>query len=57
MPVHWKQVRAELDPKSFTVRTAPTLLAKTKPWGDYDQAASSLKDAVKRLVTAGKAKA
>jgi bifunctional non-homologous end joining protein LigD len=57
MPIHWKQVHAELDPKSFTIRTAPAMLAKTKPWGDYDQAASSLKDAVKRLVTAGKAKA
>jgi bifunctional non-homologous end joining protein LigD len=57
MPVHWKQVRAELDPKAFTVRTAPTMLAKTKPWGDYEQAASSLKDAIKRLVTTGKTKA
>jgi bifunctional non-homologous end joining protein LigD len=56
MPVHWKQVHAALDPKSFTVRTAPTLLAKTKPWGNYDQAASSLKEAIKRVVTAGKTK-
>jgi bifunctional non-homologous end joining protein LigD len=56
MPVHWKQVRDDLDPKSFTVRAAPTLLAKTKPWGDYDQAASSLKDAIKRLVTKRKSK-
>jgi bifunctional non-homologous end joining protein LigD len=55
-PVHWKQVRGDLDPKSFTVRTAPPLLAKTKPWGDYDQAASSLKDAIKRLVTKRKSK-
>ena len=54
MPVHWKQVRAQLDPKSFTIRTAPPLLAKTKPWEDYDQAASSLKSAIKRVVSTGK---
>lgn len=54
MPLHWKQVRASLDPKSFTIRTAPPLLAKTKPWEDYARAACSLKGAIKRLVSAGK---
>lgn len=54
MPVNWKQVRAQLDPKSFTIRTAPPLLAKTKPWEDYDRAASSLKSAIKRLVSSAR---
>jgi bifunctional non-homologous end joining protein LigD len=30
MPLDWTQVRAGLDPKRFTVRTTPALLAKPK---------------------------
>jgi bifunctional non-homologous end joining protein LigD len=43
MPIEWSQVRAGLDPARFTVRTAPALLAKSKPWGDYDKAARPMK--------------
>ncbi|OJU28636.1 MAG: DNA ligase D, partial [Alphaproteobacteria bacterium 64-6] len=32
MPLHWSQVRNGLDPKRFTMTTAPALLAKGKPW-------------------------
>ena len=32
MPLSWKDVRRGLDPKKFTVRTAPDLLKKSKPW-------------------------
>ena len=49
MPLAWTQVRAGLDPKRFTVRTVPTLIAKSDPWADYDAGARPLKDAIKRL--------
>jgi bifunctional non-homologous end joining protein LigD len=49
MPLTWAQVRGDLDPKRYTVRSVPTLLAKTKAWQDYDDAASSIKAAIKKL--------
>jgi bifunctional non-homologous end joining protein LigD len=49
MPLTWPQVRGDLDPKSYTVRSVPALLAKTKAWQDYDDAASSIKTAIKKL--------
>jgi bifunctional non-homologous end joining protein LigD len=49
MPLLWPQVRAGLDPKRFTLRTAPALLARDKPWQDYAQAAQSLRSAIKRF--------
>ncbi len=42
MPVSWSQVTAKLDPKSYTIRTAPTLLKKKDPWQDWTQAAVPL---------------
>jgi bifunctional non-homologous end joining protein LigD len=53
MPLTWAQVRGDLDPKRYTVRTVPALLAKSKAWEGYDEAASSIKAAIKKL--AGKA--
>ncbi|HEY0266092.1 MAG TPA: DNA ligase D [Rhizomicrobium sp.] len=35
MPLEWSQVKKGLDPKKFTVRTAPALIAKSKAWRDY----------------------
>jgi bifunctional non-homologous end joining protein LigD len=49
MPLTWAQVKGELDPKRFTVRTVPGLLAKTKAWQGYDEAASSIKAAMRKL--------
>jgi bifunctional non-homologous end joining protein LigD len=49
MPLTWAQVKADLDPKVFTVRTVPALLKKTKAWDGYDDAAASIKDAMKKL--------
>jgi bifunctional non-homologous end joining protein LigD len=49
MPVVWRDVKKGLDPKAFTVRTAPALLAKAKPWKDYAAGARSLTDAIKRI--------
>lgn len=51
MPLTWPQVKGDLDPKRFTVRTVPALLAKTKAWDGYDDAASSIKAAMKKLAT------
>jgi len=49
MPLTWAQVKGDLDPKRYTVRTVPKLLAKTKAWEDYDDAASSIRTAIKKL--------
>ena len=49
MPLTWAQVRGDLDPKRYAVRTVPALLAKTKAWEGYDDAASSIKAAIKKL--------
>jgi bifunctional non-homologous end joining protein LigD len=49
MPLTWAQVRADLDPKKYTVRTVPALLAKSKAWQGYDDAAASIKSAMKKL--------
>jgi bifunctional non-homologous end joining protein LigD len=47
-------VKPGLDPKRYTLRTAPALLAKTTAWQDYRDSERPLKPAIKRL---GKAKA
>jgi len=52
MPITWSQVKTGLDPKRFTVRTAPALYAKSAAWKDYDSAAASLKDAIRKLTGA-----
>jgi bifunctional non-homologous end joining protein LigD len=49
MPLAWAQVRDDLDPKRYTVRTVPSLLAKSKAWGGYDDAAASIKSAIRKL--------
>jgi bifunctional non-homologous end joining protein LigD len=49
MPLTWAQLRGDLDPKRYTVRSVPALLAKTKAWEGYDDAASSIKAAMKKL--------
>ena len=49
MPLVWRDVKKGLDPKTFTVRTAPALLAKAKPWKDYAAGARSLSDAIARI--------
>ena len=49
MPLVWRDIKKGLDPKAFTVRSAPALLAKAKPWKDYDSGARSLADAIKHI--------
>jgi bifunctional non-homologous end joining protein LigD len=43
-------VKAGLDPLDYTVRTAPALLKKSKPWRDYDKAARPLRAAIESLI-------
>jgi bifunctional non-homologous end joining protein LigD len=52
MPLHWRQVRPGLDPHRFTVRSAPALLRKGKPWEGYDDAARSLAAAIRSITQA-----
>jgi bifunctional non-homologous end joining protein LigD len=52
MPIEWRDVKNGLAPQSFTVRTAPQLLGKTKPWKDYVGGARSLADAIKLITRA-----
>jgi bifunctional non-homologous end joining protein LigD len=49
MPITWAQVKADLDPKRFTIRTAPALLAKSTAWNDYCDALRPLEPAINKL--------
>jgi bifunctional non-homologous end joining protein LigD len=49
MPLSWSQVRNGLDPSRFTIETAPALLARSKPWQDYRDAARPLEPAIRKL--------
>ena len=50
MPIDWPRVRAGLDPRSFTLRTAPALLRKYRPWRDYEESATPLRQAIEKLL-------
>ncbi|WP_421995729.1 DNA ligase D [Reyranella sp.] len=50
MPLDWTQVKAGLDPRRFTVRTAPGLLKRRKPWATYARSARPLRLAIERLI-------
>jgi len=59
MPIEWQEVRTGLDPKCFTVRSAPSILQKNRPWAEYASAARSLRGAIEKLTanaTRGRAK-
>jgi bifunctional non-homologous end joining protein LigD len=49
MPLNWSQVKTDLDPKRFTIRSVPALLDKTTAWQDYCDGQRSLDQAIKRL--------
>ena len=49
MPLTWTEVKADLDPKRFTIRTVPGLLAKSTAWQDYCDGQRPLGQAMKRL--------
>jgi len=48
-PLTWDQVKSGLDPKAYTLRTAPALLKKTKAWADYCDCEQPLAPAIKKL--------
>jgi bifunctional non-homologous end joining protein LigD len=49
MPLEWSAVKRGLDPKRFTVRSAPALIAKSKAWHDYGTAERALLPVLKAL--------
>jgi bifunctional non-homologous end joining protein LigD len=48
MPITWAQVKADLDPKRFTIRTVPKLLTRSTAWNDYCDALMPLEPAIKK---------
>uniref|UniRef100_UPI00378356A1 DNA ligase D n=1 Tax=Phenylobacterium sp. TaxID=1871053 RepID=UPI00378356A1 len=48
-PLTWNQVKPGLDPKVYTIRTAPKLLAKTRAWADYFDEERPLGPAIRKL--------
>jgi bifunctional non-homologous end joining protein LigD len=57
MPLTWAQVRKNLDPKRFTLRTVPALLSRTEAWSDYCDGERSLAEAISNAQRARKAAA
>ena len=55
MPISWSQVRSGLEPRRFTLRTAPGLLTKAYAWSDYPAGARPLAGAIKRLGSTARA--
>ncbi|UVC10479.1 DNA ligase D [Rhizobium sp. TH2] len=49
MPLNWTQVKADLDPKKYTIRTVPALIQKSTAWKDYCDGQRPLEQAIKRL--------
>jgi bifunctional non-homologous end joining protein LigD len=49
MPLIWSQVRAGLDPKRFTIRSVPGLIAKSAAWKEYGDSQRPLKAAIEGL--------
>jgi len=49
MPLEWNQLKKGLDPKRFTVRNVPTLLAKSPAWKDYARSSKALLPVLKKL--------
>jgi len=50
MPLNWSQVKKDLDPKSFTLRTAAGLLKRNKPWKDWCDSERPLRRAMEHLM-------
>ncbi|MHC2364919.1 DNA ligase D [Rhizobium leguminosarum] len=49
MPLTWTQVKSDMDPKRFTIRTVPALLSRSTAWEDYGDGKRPLEQAIKRL--------
>ena len=55
MPLDWAQVKKGLDPMRYTVRSVPSLLARSPGWRDYSRCERPLLEALKRVkrITSG----
>ncbi len=53
MPLLWSQVRPGVDPKRYTLRTVPGLIAKSSAWKDYRASERPLKSALEQLRKSG----
>ena len=49
MPLTWPQVKADLDPIKYTLRTVPSLLRKSSAWRDYCDGERPLEPAIEKL--------
>ena len=49
MPLDWSAVKKGLDPKRFTIRSAPALLRKGSAWKDYAKSEVPLLPVLKKL--------
>jgi bifunctional non-homologous end joining protein LigD len=52
-PLTWGQVRAGLDPRAYTIHTAPALLAKSPAWEGYSGSERPLAPAIRKLKALG----
>jgi bifunctional non-homologous end joining protein LigD len=50
MPLTWAMVRADLDPRRYTLRTALALIAKSDAWSEYCDSERPLEPAARKLV-------
>jgi bifunctional non-homologous end joining protein LigD len=55
MPLDWAQVKKGLDPLRYTMRSAPSLLARSTAWKDYCQGERPLLEVLKRVTSGSKA--
>jgi bifunctional non-homologous end joining protein LigD len=49
MPLTWVEVKPDLDPMRFTLRTVPKLMVKSQAWADYSEGDRPLAPAIARL--------
>jgi bifunctional non-homologous end joining protein LigD len=54
MPIHWKDVKAGLQPERYDLRSAPDILERSKPWADYGRSARSLSAAIEKVLAQGR---
>jgi bifunctional non-homologous end joining protein LigD len=49
MPLTWTQVRSNLDPMKYTLKSVPMLLRKSKAWEDYCESERPLRHAISQM--------